>query len=196
MVAEDLILAERASRGDEEAYNHIYQTNYKQVYYHISQILGDRCEAEDLTQEVFLRAYQFMGTYSGNASLSRWLRKVATNLCIDRMRKKTLPTVQWPSIVSKDGEEQDAEFPDGGPTPLESIQASEGEETIHEAISDLPEYYRKVVVLYDVMDLPGDEVAARASCPVGTVKSRLSRAHVMLKRRLAQEDNVLAVAGA
>lgn len=196
MVAEDLILAQRASGGDEEAFTHIYQTNCKQVFYHISQILGDRRDAEDVTQEVFMRAHQFLGTYSGNASLSRWLRKVATNLCIDRMRRKSLPTVQWPSVVSRDGDEQDVEFPDEGPTPLEAIQSREGEDSIQVAISDLPEYYRKVVVLYDVMDMSGDEVASRAHCPVGTVKSRLSRAHGMLKQRLSQKERVIAGVGA
>ena len=196
MVAEDLALAQRASQGDDGAFNRIYETNYKQVYYHVSQILGDRFEAEDLTQEVFLRAYQFLDTYSGNASLGRWLRKVATNLCIDRMRKRSVPTVAWPSVMSKEGEEQEIEFPDRGPTPVEAVQAREGEDSILSAISGLPEYYRKVVVLYDIMDYGGDEVARRASCPLGTVKSRLSRAHGMLKVRFKREESAIAGAGA
>lgn len=196
MVAEDLALAERASHGDEDAFAEIYETNYKQVYYHVAQMLGDRLEAEDLTQEAFLRAYQFLGTYSGSASLSRWLRKVATNLCIDRMRKRSVPTVAWPSVVSKEGEEQEIEFPGQGPTPLEAVQSREEEHSILRAIAGLPEYYRKVVFLYDVMDYRGDEVARKVSCPVGTVKSRLSRAHGILKAYLPQEERVIAGAGA
>ncbi len=191
MVSEDLILARRANDGDQEAFASIYETNYKQIYYHVARIIGDRTEAEDVTQEVFLRAYQFMGSYSGAASLNRWLRKVATNLCIDRMRKRAIPTVAWPSVVSKEGEEQDVDFPDKGPSPLEVAESAEEQESILDAIAGLPDYYRKVVVLHDIMEYRGDEVAGAVACPVGTVKSRLSRAHGLLKSSL-QEQRVIA----
>lgn len=196
MTTEDLVLAKRASNGDEDAFSAIYQTNYAEVYYHVARLIGDRTEAEDVTQEVFLRAYQFMGTYSGAASLNRWLRKVATNLCIDRMRKRTVATVPWPTVVSKEGEEQDVEFPDRGPSPLDVAEIGEGEALILSAIAGLPEYYRKVVVLHDVMEHRGDEIASEASCPTGTVKSRLSRAHGRLKACLIANDPVIASAGA
>ncbi len=187
MVSEDLLLAQRASTGDQDAFAQIYEDNRKAVYYHIARIVGDKADAEDLTQEVFLRAYQFMGSYSGDASLNRWLRKVATNLCIDRMRKRTLPTVSWPSLISKEGEEQEIEFPDKGPSPLEVAETEESEEHILGAVSTLPEYYRNVVVLHDLMQYRGDEVARAVSCPVGTVKSRLSRAHSILRSSLAEQ---------
>lgn len=187
MVSEDLILARKASDGDQDAFARIYESNYKQVYYHVVRIVGDRAEAEDLTQEVFLRAYQFMGSYSGDASLNRWLRKVATNLCIDRMRKRALNTVAWPSMVSREGEEQEVEFPDHGPSPLEVAQNQDAEDSIRGAISDLPDYYRNVVVLHDLLEYRGEEVARAVSCPVGTVKSRLSRAHSLLRSNLAEQ---------
>lgn len=187
MVSEDLILARKASDGDQDAFARIYESNYKQVYYHVARIVGDRAEAEDLTQEVFLRAYQFMGSYSGDASLNRWLRKVATNLCIDRMRKRALNTVAWPSMVSREGEEQEVEFPDHGPSPLEVAQNQDAEDSIRGAISDLPDYYRNVVVLHDLLEYRGEEVARAVSCPVGTVKSRLSRAHSLLRSNLAEQ---------
>lgn len=187
MVSEDLILARKASEGDQDAFTSIYDTNYKQVYYHVARIIGDRTEAEDVTQEVFLRAYQFMGSYSGTASLNRWLRKVATNLCIDRMRKRAIATVAWPQVVSKEGDEQEVDFPDLGPSPLQSAESKEEQDNIMDAISELPEYYRKVVVLHDVLEYRGDEVAWAVSCPVGTVKSRLSRAHGLLKSSLAEQ---------
>jgi RNA polymerase sigma-70 factor (ECF subfamily) len=90
MVAEDLMIAERASLGDERAFEEIYSTYYKQILWHVTRMVGDRMDAEDITQDVFLKAYQFIGSYSGTASLGRWLRKIATNTCIDRMRKRTI----------------------------------------------------------------------------------------------------------
>lgn len=196
MVAEDLELATRASRGDEEAFESIYRANYLKVYHHAARIMGDLSEAEDLAQEVFLRAYQFIGSYSGAASLSRWLKKITTNLCIDRIRKKTVATVPWPTSVSKDGEELEADFPDGGLSPLDEVMAREGEDRILAAIAGLPEYYRKVVMFHDLLDHRDDEVAGVVSCPVGTVKSRLSRAHGILRLSLAGSEQRIAARGA
>lgn len=194
--AEDLVLARRACGGDEEAFAKIYETNYKQVYFHIVRIMGDRVEAEDLTQEVFLRVHQFLGSYSGSAGLCRWIRKIATNLCIDKMRKKTIAQVPWPSVTSKEGEEQEVEFAGDAPSPIEVVLNREGEGSILEAIAGLPEYYRRVVALYDVMDYRGDEVARELACPVGTVKSRLSRAHALLRAGIPEDQRVMVVAGA
>jgi len=181
MVAEELLLARRASLGDHEAFDRIYTTYYKQILWHVTRIVGNRLDAEDLTQEVFLKAYQFMGTYSGTANLGRWLRKIATNTCIDQMRKKTVPTVSWPTVQSKDGDEQPVDFADDSLSPLEMVESRECERAIMDEIDRLPEYYRKVVVLYDVMEKSGEEVAREASCPIGTVKSRLSRARKILR---------------
>ncbi len=195
MAAQDLALAERASQGDQEAFNTIYETYQKQIYYHIARIVNDRFEAEDLTQEVFLRAYQFMGSYSGTASLGRWLRRIATNLCIDRMRKRALATTQWPTVASKEGQEQAVEFAGDGPSPLEVAEDREGEGIILQAVQSLPDYYRKVVMLRDFMDLTGEEIAREIQCPIGTVKSRLSRAHGILRDKFVSSDG-MAVAGA
>jgi RNA polymerase sigma-70 factor (ECF subfamily) len=187
MATQDLVLARKVADGDQEAFRQIYEDNYKAIYYHVARILGDRGDAEDMTQEVFLRAYQFMGSYSGDASLNRWLRKVATNLCIDKMRKRVIPTVAWPSVVSKEGEEQDVEFPDDGPSPLDRVESLEARDIVMNAVMRLPHYYRNVVVLHDLMEYKGDEVAKTVSCPVGTVKSRLSRAHGLLRTDLSTE---------
>ncbi len=183
MVAQDLALAKSVSGGDHDAFNVIYATYQKSVYHHVLRMIHDRFEAEDLTQEVFLKAYQFMDTYSGTAVLGRWLKKIATNLCIDRMRKRSLPMAAWPVAVSKDGDEQQVEFSDDGPSPLDMTESKEYMESIGQAISELPEHYRNVVVLRDVMDCSGDQTALQLACPTGTVKSRLSRGHEMLRER-------------
>ncbi|MGE5580082.1 MAG: RNA polymerase sigma factor [Bacillota bacterium] len=190
MTTQDLVLARKATDGDQEAFRQIYEDNYKAIYYHVARILGDRGDAEDMTQEVFMRAYQFMGSYSGDASLNRWLRKVATNLCIDKMRKRAIPTVAWPSVVSKEGEEQDVEFADDGLSPLDRVESFEARDIVMDAVMRLPDYYRNVVVLHDLMEYKGDEVAEAVSCPVGTVKSRLSRAHGILRTNLSAERGI------
>lgn len=196
MAAEDLAVARKASLGDEAAFEEIYSTYHKQILWHVVRIIGDHFDAEDITQEVFMKAYQFMGSYSGSASLGRWLRKIATNTCIDRMRKRAVPTVSWPSLQSKDGDEQPVEYPDDSPSPLDLAESRESEAAILREIDRLPDYYRKVVVLYDVMGKSGEEVAREASCPIGTVKSRLSRAHAILRAAVESPTYVMTRAGA
>ncbi len=183
MDCQDLSLAREIARGNEEAFNLIYKTYEKQIYYHILRFVNDRYEAQDITQEVFLKAYQFMGTYSGKAAIGRWLRKIATNLCIDRMRKRSISTVSWPTVTYRDGEEKAMEFGDDAPSPLETLLNRESETIVLDAIQNLPEYYRQVVVLRDLMDRSGEEIAGEIDCPLGTVKSRLSRAHGILRNR-------------
>ena len=192
MVAEDLVLARNASQGDQESFEVIYATYQKQIYHHILRMVRDRYEAEDLTQEVFMRAYQFMGTYSGNAALGRWLRRIATNLCIDKMRKRALPVGAWPTVFSKDGDEQPVDFPDEGPSPIDLAQSSEATEEIMRAIQELPDYYRNVVILKDLLDRSGEEVASEMDCPIGTVKSRLSRGHELLRQRFAPAYGIVS----
>lgn len=196
MVAEDLMVAQRASLGDETAFEEIYSTYYKQILWHVTRIVGDRLDAEDLTQEVFFKAYQFMGSYSGSASLGRWLRRIATNACIDRMRKRSIPMAAWPKLQSKDGDEQAVEFPDDSPSPLDMTESTESEAAIMSEIERLPDYYRKVVILHDVMEKSGEEVAREALCPIGTVKSRLSRAHGILRAAFETPSYGMTRAGA
>lgn len=196
MASEDLAIAQRASSGDEGAFDEIYSTYYKQILWHVTRIVGDRFDAEDVTQEVFLKAYQFIGSYSGSASLGRWLRKIATNTCIDRMRKRAVATAAWPTLQSKDGDEQLVEFPDDSPSPIDVAESKESESAILDEIGRLPEYYKKVVILYDVMEKPGEEVAREAACPIGTVKSRLSRAHGILRATFGSPTYVMSRAGA
>lgn len=182
LATEDLALAHRISLGDEPAFEILYNRYFKQIYFHVLGIMKNRGDAEDLTQEVFLRVYSSIGTYSGRASLGRWMRRVATNICIDTMRKKKVPTVSWPVMVSKDGDKQPVDFPDDeNELPLDFLEAQDEQDAILEAIASLPDYYRDTVMLHDVLDYSGKEVARQMSCPVGTVKSRLSRARGILQ---------------
>ncbi len=192
VVTEDLLLASRAAHGDEEAFETLYNRYSRQIYFHILGIMKNKADAEDLTQEVFLRIYSSIGTYSGRASLGRWMRRVATNICIDSMRKRTVPTVPWPIMVSKDGDEQQVDFPDNeNNLPLEVLTVQGEQDTILRAIASLPAYYRDTVMFHDIMDCSGKEVAKLMSCPIGTVKSRLSRARNLLKGMMAADSNLV-----
>lgn len=186
MHKEDLILAGEIARGDQDAFTYMYNRYYNQIKYYVSGIIKSHFDSEDIAQEVFLRAYQSMGTYTGAASLNRWLRTIATNLCIDKMRKRQLPVTSWPAI-SGDREDILVDFPDANLLPHEQAEVEDNVNTILDAMLCLPEHYRDVVLLHDVMHYTREEIAQKLSRPIGTIKSRLSRGHNILSRLLASE---------
>lgn len=196
MISQDLLVAKKVMLGDEDAFQRLYESNYTRVYYQVKKFVRDDFEAEDLVQEVFIKAYRFIGTYAGTAALSTWLKRIATNVCIDFLRKKSLATVPWPESVSKDGEEKIWDFPDESLSIHETVESMEGYNEIVDTIMELPDYYRDVVFLCDVMDLSGDVAAKKIARPVGTVKSRLSRAHGILRYKFTQEKETQVVVGA
>ena len=113
---------------------------------------------------------------------------MATNICIDSMRKKRIPTIAWPSMVSKNGDEQPVDFPDlANQLPLDQLEAEDGKQAVLNAMESLPGYYKDSIMLYSVFECTGEEVAKKMSCPIGTVKSRLSRARTILRSLLSNE---------
>jgi RNA polymerase sigma-70 factor (ECF subfamily) len=139
-------------------------------------MLGDRAAAEDVAQEVFLRAHRAIGDFRGEAKLSTWLYAIASRLCLSRLgagpRRGTA------------GEETLARLADAGADPSDEAERSEREAALHRAIAELADDRRIVVVLCDLEGLSYDEIAATLGVPVGTVRSRLHRARLDLKDKL------------
>lgn len=182
-MAGELETVRQAQFGDEEAFTVLVRKYEKQIFRHVLRMVRKVEDAEDLTQEVFLRAYQWLGSYNGEASFGRWLHRIATNVCIDKLRKRRIPTVPWPEW--NDGEEQKAvEFPSGDPGPEEIFEEQESLGEILAAAGRLPGHYREAFLLKNISDRSYEEIAGFLGCPEGTVKSRVSRAHGMLRKEL------------
>lgn len=172
-----------AQSGDGEAFSALVRKYQKQVFRHVLRMVRNVEDAEDLTQEVFLRAYVWLGSYNGEASFGRWLHRIATNVCIDRSRKRRISTIPWPEW--SDGEEEKAvEFPSGDPGPEEILEEKESVGEIVAAAGRLPRHYREAFLLRNISDRSYEEIAGFLGCPEGTVKSRVSRAHGMLRKEL------------
>lgn len=180
----DLQLAQRVASGDDNAFAEIYQKHYRHIYRYILGFVCDKFEAEDIAQEVFMRAYTAIYTYSGRAPMSSWLRTIARNLCIDRSRKREVGPILWSTLSS--GEERDSvlDFADPGPSPEEAVCSRALQALVMSQVEALPERYRQVVLFRDLSDMSCSEAAQAIKCPEGTVKSRLSRAHHILRNRL------------
>lgn len=181
-------LVERAKAQDEAAFEQIMNLYADRLYNYILRMVGNEADAEDLVQETFLRAYQGLPAFDGRASLSTWLYRIATNLCIDHQRRRArrVPTVSYSIREDEDGEPTEWEFPDlRTPDPLEAALNRELEEVVERAVSRLSPRLKTVLLLYDVEELSYEEIARVLNIPIGTVKSRLNHARARIQREVA-----------
>ena len=183
----DTALVQRAQANDRAAFNEIVLRYKSKVYNYIYRMVRGAADAEDLTQETFVRAYLSIHSFQSRASLNTWLFRIATNLCIDFSRKKRTqaPTASLQMDGEEEQEETQREIPDVAFDPQRLMLNKELGQRLEAAIGELPEKLRTVVLLYDIEGLPYEEIAAIAGCPLGTVKSRLFNARAALRARLA-----------
>ena len=183
----DLALVQRAQANDRAAFNEIVLRYKSKVYNYIFRMVHSVLDAEDLTQETFVRAYLSIRSFQSRASLNTWLFRIATNLCIDHSRKTKKIQGMTTSLSQESEEEEEAErdIPDVAFDPQRLLLNKELGKRLDEALRDLPEKLRTVVLLYDIEGLPYDEIANIVGCPLGTVKSRLFNARSALRQRLA-----------
>lgn len=190
----DTALICRCQDKDIAAFDSIVARYKLKIFNYIYRMVGDSDEAEDLTQEVFVKTYLAISSFRNESSLNTWLYRIANNLCIDSHRKRTrrhnalggAPLSLNEPAVEGDGE-------DGGPTrevadrsfePFRVLAQQELDHQIQAALARLPLKMRTVVVLHDLEDMPYEEIAAVVGCPLGTVKSRLFNARMQLRETL------------
>ena len=172
---EDTDLIRRARRGDVEAYNLLISRWEKRVYNYLLRIAGDREEALDLSQDVFLKAYQNLRKLDDPARFAAWLFRIAHNEAFSAFRKRR-PEREVPGQPEFSGDEIPGRE---GVFPIELSIA------VTTALSQLPEDQREAVVLKIYQGFKFEEIAEILSCPVSTVKSRLYTALDVLKSQLA-----------
>jgi RNA polymerase sigma-70 factor (ECF subfamily) len=168
----------------EQTFEGLVQQYKNRIFGYVCRLTNDSPDAEDITQEVFIRAYQSMHAFRHDAALDTWLYRIATNLVIDRFRRGR----RAPHFVPVAGaaEELVGEVPCASRygDPQASAQLDELQRQVQKAVYSLPAKLRAVVVLHDMEGLSYEEAAETIGCPVGTVKSRLFNARLMLRRKL------------
>ena len=170
-------LTGRLRAGDPRAFEELVRTYQHRVFGVAVRMLGDRAEAEEVAQEVFLRVYRSVADFRGDAKLSTWLYTIASRLCLNRLEA---PDRRY----GRAGEEAlDRVASDGPPTGAD-LERTELETALHQAIAALPEDRRIVVVLRDLEGLAYEEIAHVLGVELGTVRSRLHRARMDLKAKL------------
>jgi RNA polymerase sigma-70 factor (ECF subfamily) len=171
-------------KGDQNAYADIVDLYKDKIYRLCYRMLGNRHEAEDAAQEVFIRAYVHIDTYNPKMKFSTWLYRIATNLAIDKIRKKKPDAYLDEEINGTDGLTMYAQLSSHEASPEETIESLELQETVQKAIEKLPEKYRIVIVLKYIEDLSLQEISEILDLPIGTVKTRLHRGREALRKHL------------
>jgi RNA polymerase sigma-70 factor (ECF subfamily) len=181
-------LLRRLKDRDERAFRELIEAHRDRVYNISFRMLGSRAEAEDVAQEVFIAVFKTIETFRGDSKFSTWLYRVAVNHCKNRIKYLA-------RRHDRDRDELDettngqhgAHGAIGGPGPRapdHALEAQQMETLIQEAIAELDEEQRVVVVLRDIEDLSIEEICKITDLPDGTVKSRLHRARLVLRKKL------------
>jgi len=183
------LLVEGFRKGAPGAFEAIVRAHQDRVYSFCARMLSDREDAFDAAQEVFLSAWRNLAEFRGEAALSTWLLRIAANRCLNKIRRrKSLAEREAPWPEPPEGSEEGFIFqPAGGEAdrPDRLTETREMREILTEALSRLDPGSRWMVLLSDVEGFSYEEIAALAEVPVGTVKSRLHRARMAMRRLLS-----------
>lgn len=176
-------LVQRSQHDDERAFGQLVVRYEAKVYSLAMKMLRNPEDAEDVLQDTFLRAYRGIKSFQGNSTFSTWIYRITANSALMRLRKKKLPTV---SIDDADERESPINIADWSPGPVEQLLTQETQKAMDEAIAALPPEFKQVFILRDVEELSNSEVAEILDLSVAAVKSRLHRARLKVRNRLAQ----------
>lgn len=183
----DAIIKKRikqVKKGDQNAFSEIVEIFKNGVYQICFRLLGNRHEAEDVAQETFIRAYVNIRTYNQNLKFSTWLFRIATNLCIDKIRKKKPDFYLDAELSGTDGLTMYSQIPSDTVLPEKELESLELQEAVQGEILKLPEKYRSVIVLKYIEELSLNEISEILNLPLGTVKTRIHRGREALRQQL------------
>jgi RNA polymerase sigma-70 factor (ECF subfamily) len=180
-------LAKLSRNGDRRAFAELVDL-YKDKIYHLGyRMLNQRQEAEDVVQETFLRVYTNLDRYDENQKFSTWIYRIATNLCIDRLRKRKPSYSIDAELPEGEGTDWHAMLASDDASPETELILSETQQHIREAIQSLPDKYKSIVVLRYLHDLSLQEISDILEMPVTTVKTRVHRGREFLRKKLESE---------
>lgn len=190
----DLSLISRCQKADIAAFNEIVARYKTKIYNYLYRMTGNAEDAEDLTQEVFVRMYTNIGSFRAEASLATWLFRIAGNLCVDAFRRskkeRGLVQASLDAPISRENRDESGgmgatrDVPDWTSEPNLLFARKELGGQIHAALQKLPPKLRSAVILHDIEGLAYEEIAVAENIPLGTVKSRIFNGRVALREHL------------
>ncbi|MCI0397634.1 MAG: sigma-70 family RNA polymerase sigma factor [Chloroflexi bacterium] len=190
LAAGDEELARRAREGDHAAFGEVVRRHQQAVFNVAYRLLGNRRDAEDATQEAFLRAFRAFHTFDPARPLAPWLKRIAANVCLNWLETARVKPLLVASDVARPDETtlDLEELAHSQPSPEQALAARETAGRVRAAILKLPPHYRVVIELRHFQDLSYDEMTQALGRPLSSVKSDLFRARKLLAEWLGQEE--------
>jgi RNA polymerase sigma-70 factor (ECF subfamily) len=177
----------RAKRGDQSAFSTLVRSYQRRVFSTALHILGNRGDADDVTQETFVRAYRGMGTFDGRSDFFTWLYRITVNTALNHVRsRKRVAAIATAAEAESDGRPERPGHAEQ--TPEESLQIDQELRGVLAAVAQLSPTLRVTLILATVQDLPYKQIAEILDIPEGTVAWRVNEARKHLRRLLSGEN--------
>lgn len=191
LATDDLTLVERVRTGDQRAFKLLVERYQRKVYGVALGMLKDREEAKDVAQEAFVKVYRYLDHFKGDASFYTWLYRITVNICIDQIRKKGSrgdTHLEFDESVKMDVSEANIGALGSrlGTNPQKSALRAELAQRITEAIHQIPEAHRQILLLREVEGMSYEDLSRTLNIPKGTVMSRLFHARLKMQKILGE----------
>ena len=183
---EDNALVRRALKGDRKAFEMIILRYQQPLLNYLGRLTGDREQAQDFTQEVFLRVHSSLSSFEPRFKFSTWLFKIASNFMIDFWRKKRISAVSLDRARNDEETLLSLQVPDAGPQVAKKYELAQIKKRIEAALERVPEELRELFVLRHINEFSYEEIAEIKELPVGTVKNRVFQTKEILKGLLEE----------
>ena len=181
---QDLKTIRRCKRGEEDAFQEILGRYRGPIYNLCYRMARNPEDARDLAQEVFIKVFSLLDRFDEGYAFSSWLFRIATNHCIDHLRRNRLRFLSLDGTTGPDGEEYEFQVAADTPEPDEVLQRKEALERLEEVIAELPPHYKAITLLRHDQQLSYEEIAEVLQLPLGTVKARIHRARNLVQQML------------
>lgn len=183
----DAVLVGRAREGDYASYEELIRRHQRKIYALVYNMTSNKEDAEDMVQDVFVKAFASLKNFKGDSSFYTWVYRIAVNRTINFLKKRK----RNPDLSLDDMDqaiERDPAYVElrARESPVRDAGLSELQKKLNEALQTLSEKHRTVVVLHDIQGVPHEEIARMIGCSEGTVRSRLFYARQHLQRELAE----------
>jgi RNA polymerase sigma-70 factor (ECF subfamily) len=178
MELSDELLVARAQENDSAAFKQLVDRHKTKIYYTACRLMGNHSDADDLSQETFIRAYRGLGKFKGRSSFSTWLYRILVNCCMDVWRKR--------KQRGRDIQFNEALLPEdrGKGVARDAAELSELQSAVADAIESLPPKHRMALVLHEFDNMAHEDIARAMGCSVGTARSRLHYARMKMQQKL------------
>lgn len=182
-------LVQAAQQGDQGAFSQLVEQNQGKIYSLCYRMTGNSEDAADLTQEAFLNAWRGLSKFGGQSSFSTWLYRLASNACIDFLRREKRRSALSMTLESKDEDDHQADLPDERWSPERELERKKSRQALQAGLAALSPEHREVLLLRETEGLSYQEIARCLGLEDGTVKSRIARARMSLREFLLKSGN-------